>query len=462
MSFSFLRFTAFTLSVVLTSASDPVMEAMRRLDTVQVRSLALMGPFLQKHNLPAPWMKTSDHEQFRRLQSSMVSLPSACTAACPSADNMMKGLQEKMLGAMMKHQDVMQSMAQSSPSGGENTDFSQIAKMLEKLTPMYSDIMTVTFDDMCANQESYQCLVTNADKCNTESQGMNMNDPASMAKDFGPQAKCFCDVCPGARKAYAEMSSKMMGLFMNAMTSAFGAMASGGDGNSSDSSGEFSSLEKDVMAAFCPMVGMTRCFEQNPTQCFAMMEGTTSKGMSQIGMSVNNSDLAGLKANCTKAGKSWESTPLPKVSTMLTIKGLDFAKVESNSEIKTELVSKIQAQVLAKLKGYTSDDLKITLSAGSVKANVEVTPMPGSSSTLLQSNIATEKDAIATAVVADVKTMPNVNAVLQSGTTADKLEATADAPQMETTATAVASSATYSAGVVSLCWALMSQMTIFS
>merc|ERR1712023_109928 len=130
-----------------------------------------------------------------------------------------------------------------------------------------------------------------------------------------------------------------------------------------------------------------------------MMEGTTSRGMSQIGMSIiktNNTqgsklDVAGLKANCTKAGKSWKSAPLPKVSTVLTIKGLDFAKVESNSEIKTELVSKIQAQFLAKLKGYTSDDLKVTLSAGSVKANVEVTPMPGSSSSLLQSSIATEK-----------------------------------------------------------------------
>jgi len=106
----------------------------------------------------------------------------------------------------------------------------------------------------------------------------------------------------------------------------------------------------------------------------------------------------------------------------------------------------------------------VTFSSGSVKATVLITPLPGSSTAGLKTRIATNKDALAAAVVADVKSIPAVADVLESGTTVDKLTATASPPSQSDAPSgggAQTASGSYTTGVAGalgavLAWATMS------
>jgi hypothetical protein len=464
-----MRFAAFALSagLVLARASDPMEKAMDRFDSVQLGALALVGPFLQQNKLPAPWMKYLQGNQLRRLDAHSMTkeLPAACKAACPNLEAMMKGLEQKMMSAMIPHMAAMQEMQGSSGSGASQ-GMDDMAKMMEAMMPMLKAILQVTFDDMCVNKDSYVCMVANMEKCQEQSAtgtvtmpGMSYNDPVAMAKDYGPQLNCFCDTCPGARKAYTDMSVTTMSVMMNAFTSMASGMGGAMSGESTTSTELPAKIKTDMMNAVCPLVGMTRCFDQNPTECGSMMKGTTTQGIGSMGL--NATAIPELTAECDKGGISVRGTPLSKVSTMVKIQGLDFDKVNSNEEIKANLIGKIKAEFLKKLKGYTADDLTVTLSAGSVQATVAVTPMPGSSSTLLESAMKTEKDAIATAVLAEVKAMPTdtLSTILQSDTTAEQLAVTADAPVVAG-ASPASVSASYEVGAAGIFWSLLVQVMI--
>lgn len=98
-----------------------------------------------------------------------------------------------------------------------------------------------------------------------------------------------------------------------------------------------------------------------------------------------------------------------KVSTVVTMKGLDFDKVNGNAEVKTALVASIKQSFLKELPaGYTEEDLEVTLSKGSVKAQVDITPLAGSDSATLQTTLTKSQGAVLTALDKDVKAMPTL------------------------------------------------------
>lgn len=141
-------------------------------------------------------------------------------------------------------------------------------------------------------------------------------------------------------------------------------------------------------------------------------------------MMLGNGSLAGLKGQCDRAGISTAAPKLNSVSTVLTISGLDFDKVNSNTQFKNELMSSLKANLLTKMPGYVSDDIRISLSPGSVKATIAVDPLPGSASTLVESTLNSAKTNVQSEVLAEVKSMPALSSVLQDGTTSDQLNVT--------------------------------------
>merc|ERR1719158_2697291 len=97
-------------------------------------------------------------------------------------------------------------------------------------------------------------------------------------------------------------------------------------------------MKKSMLEGMCPMVGMSRCFEANPTECKGMLdEGivkltpsssrrlessstpTPSSSTSAIGKEINELD-----AECKKSGVSTSvAETTEKVVTVVTLKGVD-------------------------------------------------------------------------------------------------------------------------------------------
>merc|ERR1712039_438294 len=132
----------------------------------------------------------------------------------------------------------------------------------------------------------------------------------------------------------------------------------------------------------------------------------------------------------------------------MTIAGLDFAKADSN--FTEALISEIKQTFLAKLTGYTADDISVVLSSGSVKAKVAITPLPGSSSDLLNTALKTAKTTIANDILAEVKAMPTISSVLKDGSTEDQLTITATDPLVAGAHVAALSGADGSRGVAAI------------
>jgi hypothetical protein len=397
------------LGLVSISALDLADTIEQNFDVVQRQGLTLVGNFLQQQDLPAPWMTRED----RRLQTAGLALSDACKTACPNAEAAMGGLQTKMKNAMEPYRADMPS---ASTSG--STDPSAISAMMSKMAPMMKSVLEVTFDDMCTNKANYACITANSNVCSSSSSNMGMvsaDNPAATASLYGHVVDCVCDVCPSSKEAYIQMSSKMMVVMMEALTSGLSGGLSGDPAQAQEKA------KNSMMNAMCPMAGVVRCFDANPTKCAAMTQGSAQQGLS---MMLGNGSLAGLKGQCDRAGISTAAPKLNSVSTELTISGLDFDKVNSNTQFKNELMSSLKANLLTKMPGYVSDDIRISLSPGSVKATVTVDPLPGSASTLVESTLNSAKTNVQSQVLAEVKSMPALSSVLQDGTTSDQLNVT--------------------------------------
>merc|ERR1712139_744942 len=118
--------------------------------------------------------------------------------------------------------------------------------------------------------------------------------------------------------------------------------------------------------------------------------------------------------------------PARTLSTTLTMEHLSFEKVNQNPAVRAELVSNIKQAFLDILPAsYTAEHLQVILSAGSVKATVNIEPIAGSSTTELKSALQPKKDLLATAVVTKVKAMTQVETLLEAGKTKDSLTARA-------------------------------------
>lgn len=466
-----MRFTAvaIALAMALAQASDPMEQALQSFDPTQRHALGLAGSFLKRQGITAPWMKYSQGH-VRQLQESKVVLPADCKAKCPNLEAGLKGLEKKMSDAMMPHFSAIQKVQQDMAGGGDPTP-QQVTAMMKQFMPVFKDILTATFEDMCTNKANYLCMMTNAEVCTPAGQqpsmGMSMDDPMSMSKDYGPMLGCMCDKCPSSRAVFIESTMTMMSVMMSAMMQMAAAMQSGK--KMDNSSAMDPQMQKDVMGAVCPMIGVQRCFDAYPTDCNVMKEKALGS-ISSVDKNKAMDGIAAMETECQKFGATTKAAALEKVSTVLTMKGLDYTKVMANDKVKTLLVAKIKEQFLKKMPGYIAGDLEVTLSKGSVKATVAITPMPGSSTDILKAAVVANKDVVTASVLTEVKTMPanDMNAVLESGKTAADLTATAAAPTAAaspsgTTTSATSVAGSYAAGVAGplvavLAWAMMSSM----
>lgn len=456
----FAKATTLLLVVALARASSPFDQPMQQLTPTQLHVIGKVGNFLQHQKLPAPWMKSSHMASARRTQDSMVVIPAACKAACPGVETMAPRLENAMMAVSMKHMASIQAIQKSSSSGSsENMTPAQLQEMMTAMEPMYKDMFTVVFDDMCTNQADYTCLATNSAACQAEnavSGGMaSPNDPLGTSLQYGPVMNCICNVCQGSKDALVEMTMTVMSVMMASLSS-LASMMEGGDTASASNTALATKLEQDLLIGMCPLVGMQRCFDANPTTCSTMLT-TDSLNLKSNGVAKDNTDLA---AKCTAAGITAKAAP--KVSTDITIKGLDFAKVDGDAAIKADVIALVKKQFLAKLPGYVADDLTVTLSSGSVIAKVELVPMPGASTETLHTVMTKESTAIATEVGKDVQAMPDdkLTKILASGTSKDQITVTASAPVSHATTPAV--SAAYETGVLKIIMAMVAQVVMLA
>jgi len=103
---------------------------------------------------------------------------------------------------------------------------------------------------------------------------------------------------------------------------------------------------------------------------------------------------------------------------MVTIKNLDYDKVIANVTTVTKMKTDIKLAFLESLPtGYTEAHLTVTLSKGSVKAQVVITPLQGSDTAALRSIVQSEKAAVERAVITKVKAIPNVAQLIEAGKT---------------------------------------------
>jgi len=124
------------------------------------------------------------------------------------------------------------------------------------------------------------------------------------------------------------------------------------------------------------------------------------------------------------------------VSVEFTVASLDYDKVIASATAKATLIKDITDAFLAQHSGYVAADVEVTLSKGSVKALVSVTPKAGEDSATLKSAMASTKDAIETAVITSVGQMiAGDPTLLESGKTALDVKVTGTAP-METRSSA--------------------------
>jgi len=104
-------------------------------------------------------------------------------------------------------------------------------------------------------------------------------------------------------------------------------------------------------------------------------------------------------------------------STVVTLVGLDFDKVNGDAGVKAALVTNIKDAFLTVMTGYTKDDLTVVLTKGSVKATVLITPKAGSNFAVLETLMTSQKAATESAVLKKVKAMTSVSSILENGKT---------------------------------------------
>lgn len=128
------------------------------------------------------------------------------------------------------------------------------------------------------------------------------------------------------------------------------------------------------------------------------------------------------------------SGPVAVVSMQLRVAGLDFDKVNANVAAKAQVKNDLMVSVLASLpNGYTKEHIAITLSRGSVKAQVEITPLSTSTASDLKTWVSAERTTMETTALLAVKALPGVAELMEPGLRASDLAVTSTEP-VESTA----------------------------
>merc|ERR1719162_2292265 len=106
------------------------------------------------------------------------------------------------------------------------------------------------------------------------------------------------------------------------------------------------------------------------------------------------------------------------VSMELTIKGLDYEKLAADKTVKDKLVKDLTTLVLDNLpNGYKEEHVRIALSAGSVKATVQITPLPNVDAGELAAAVTEKKAGINEKALMVVKNLPSLSKFLGDGKT---------------------------------------------
>jgi len=126
-------------------------------------------------------------------------------------------------------------------------------------------------------------------------------------------------------------------------------------------------------------------------------------------------------------GKAGSAKKVIVVTT--TLKNLDYNKIIKNATVKKAVVQAITDAYLSKLgAGYTAKHIAVTLSSGSVKAEVKITPASGTDTGSLKTVVTSLKADLETAVLTKVKAMPAVTDFVEAGKTLADVTATSTAP----------------------------------
>jgi len=420
-----MGFFAATLSLFLVLAQASMQHQKRtvqQLDAKQLQALGIVGEFLQQQHVSVPRMMG------RRLQ--MMTAPTVgatCAAKCPTAQAVYDSLTQKMSTAMMAHSSTMMTLS----SGQTNTyDAAAAVQTMQQAMPMMKDLLHVVFDDMCANKVVYSCLAANPTYCNSHGAQSHLggafgglgllSNPQAAASNYAGQLKCFCETCPASRETYVDMTVKLVSALLPALTSM-------GSNSGQPSSQAVQDVQKDILQSMCPLMGMTRCFDANPTECSALKSELISGG-SRAGAQTTGSDpIEAIKAECQNKGISTvgiANTAASKVAVSFRL-NLDFAKVNGSAAATDGIKKAVKQRILEAMKGYEEQDLTVTLKAGSVIADVEIKPMPGQTSDQVKDAAAASLTTIQNNILTDVKNAAYVDSVLNDGDTKDKLTLTA-------------------------------------
>jgi hypothetical protein len=181
---------------------------------------------------------------------------------------------------------------------------------------------------------------------------------------------------------------------------------------------------------------------------------STSQGASPVTATQTSTQGATQTVTASSATATATSTQAPSPSTTLkasfpnmtrtrvkqrvTLKNMDFDKLEANPTLKTAIVTNVKQSYLSVLpEGYTENHIIVTLSKGSVIATVEIIPAEGVTTADLETSFTDEnvKTSLESKVLKNLQAVENVNNVMEEGKTAADLTATASAPISSTPST---------------------------
>jgi len=137
------------------------------------------------------------------------------------------------------------------------------------------------------------------------------------------------------------------------------------------------------------------------------------------GESTNNEAMPHMESVAGPTGSTGTTggTTTAAVVLTYTLSNVDFTKL--TPEMKTSMRTAVTEGVVSGLGGaYTSNDIAVTLKAGSVVAEVTVTPN-GETADELKSKATQATGELEAAVLAKVAAVPNFATVLTAGTVAD-------------------------------------------
>lgn len=167
----------------------------------------------------------------------------------------------------------------------------------------------------------------------------------------------------------------------------------------------------------------------------ATAQMTTQTTARRIAQTTTQGSMQNIQMTTNMASQTTGSKPrnsiAEKVSMELTLKGLDYEKLKADTAATTTLKNDLKTGLLNNLpRGYTMNHIKVTLSSGSVKALLEVTPLSASNAATLKAAMSTKRAAIETAAVQTVMALPSAPVYFQAGTTYGDLAVTSTSPEI--------------------------------